>query len=104
MVFAGIWASRLDPVTDVWHRTCSIITTEATGVVSEIHDRMPVIVPRAAWRSWIDRDLTDGEAALSTLSPVDPDEIMEHQVSSKVNSVKNNSPDLRDPSGPETLF
>ena len=104
MVFAGIWASRLDQATDVWRRTCSIITTEATGVVSEIHDRMPVIVPRAAWRSWIDRDLTDGEAALSTLSPIDPDEIMEHQVSSKVNSVRNNSPDLRDPSGPETLF
>lgn len=104
MVFAGIWASRLDPGTDVWHRTCSIITTEATGVIAEIHDRMPVTVPRDTWEPWINRNLTDSEAALSMLKPVDPEEIMEHTVSSKVNSVRNNSPDLRDPSGAETLF
>jgi putative SOS response-associated peptidase YedK len=104
MVFAGIWASRLDPATDEWHRTCAIITTEATGVVADIHDRMPVTVPRDAWVGWVDRDLTDRETAMSLLAPVDPDEIMEHRVSSKVNSVRNNSPDLREPSGAETLF
>jgi putative SOS response-associated peptidase YedK len=48
MVFAGIWASRLDPETNTWQRTCSIITKDAEGVVSDIHDRMPVaLVPES---------------------------------------------------------
>ena len=33
MAFAGIWASRLDPDTEIWNRTCSIITTGAEGPV-----------------------------------------------------------------------
>ena len=38
------------------------------------------------------------------LQPIDPDTIMEHIVSRKVNSVRNNEPDLRDEIEPETLF
>lgn len=103
MVFAGIWSTRLDPGTGEWHRTCSIITTGAEGVIAGIHDRMPVSLPAHVWDPWLDRDLTDPEAVLSLLQPIDPDEIMEHTVSSRVNSVRNNTPDLRDPAV-ETLF
>jgi putative SOS response-associated peptidase YedK len=103
MVFAGIWSTRLDPGTGEWHRTCSIITTGAEGVIAGIHDRMPVSLPGHVWDPWLDRDLTDPEAVLSLLQPIDPDEIMEHTVSSRVNSVRNNTPDLRDPAV-ETLF
>ncbi len=104
MAFAGIWASRHDPVNDTWNRTCSILTTEAAGFVTSIHDRMPVTLNRSAWDRWLDRDLTDAEAALSLIQRVDPEEWMEHVVSRRVNSVKNNAPDLREPAGPETLF
>lgn len=104
MVFAGIWATRLDPVTNEWERTCSILTTEAMGAVAPIHDRMPVVLESDVWGSWLDRDLTDPEAALGLLQPIDPDLLMEHRVSSRVNSVRNNEPELRDPAPPETLF
>jgi putative SOS response-associated peptidase YedK len=104
MVFAGIWASRLDPETQEWRRTCSIITRNAEGVISSIHDRMPVALVPDVWDAWLDRDLTDSEAALSLLQPIDADTIMEHIVSSRVNSVKNNTPDLRDQIERETLF
>lgn len=104
MVFAGIWASRLDPETGEWHRTCSIITKDAEGAISSIHDRMPVSLSADVWESWLDRDLKDPEAASSLLQPIAPDSIMEHVVSRKVNSVKNNTPDLRDQIEPETLF
>jgi hypothetical protein len=46
----------------------------------------------------------DSEAALALLQPIDADTIMEHAVSRKVNSVKNNTPDLREKTQPETLF
>ncbi len=104
MVFAGIWASRLDPETDIWNRTCSIITTEAKGVVSPIHDRMPVSLVRDVWDAWLDRDLRDPNLVAGLVEAIDPDEIMEHPVSSRVNSVKNNGPELQERAEPETLF
>jgi putative SOS response-associated peptidase YedK len=104
MVFAGIWASRLDPDAGQWHRTCSIITTASEGVISTIHDRMPVSLSPDVWEPWLDRDLKDPEAAKGLLQGIDPETIMEHVVSRKVNSVKNNAPDLHDRTDPETLF
>lgn len=104
MVFAGIWASRQDPETGEWQRTCSIITKDAEGVISSIHDRMPVSLVPDVWDSWLDRDLQDPEAAVSLLQTIEPDSIMEHVVSRKVNSVKNDTPDLHDKVEPETLF
>lgn len=104
MVFAGIWATRHDEGTDTWHRTCSIITTAAGGAVSHIHDRMPVTLSPDIWEAWLDRDLRDPETALGLIPALDPEEIMEHVVSRKVNAVRNNTSNLRDRAEPETLF
>jgi len=104
MVFAGIWASRFDEPTNEWQRTCSIITTGSEGVISSIHDRMPVALTPDVWDAWLDRDLRDPEAALGLIQVIDPESMMEHVVSSRVNSVRNDSPDLRDRVEPETLF
>lgn len=104
MVFAGIWAARIDPKTDEWRRTCSIITTPAEGVIASIHDRMPVSLTSQVWNAWLDRDLTDPEAARALLMPIDSDILMEHPVSTKVNSVRNDDAELRDQIEPETLF
>jgi putative SOS response-associated peptidase YedK len=103
LVFAGIWASRLDPDTGEWRRTCSILTTAAEGAIASLHDRMPVALVPEVWDAWLDRGLTDPETALALLQPIDPDTIMEHVVSRDVNSVRNNTPDLRDQVA-ETLF
>lgn len=104
MVFAGIWASRLDPQTQEWHRTCSILTKDAEGEVASIHDRMPVSLIPEVWDAWLDRDLTDPEAALALIQPIDADTLLQHTVSRDVNSVKNNRPGLNDKVEPETLF
>jgi putative SOS response-associated peptidase YedK len=104
MVFAGIWAARQDPETGEWHRTCSILTTDARGVIADIHDRMPVSLPEEVWDAWLDRDLTDSETALSLLRSIEDDLLMEHPVSKRVNSVRNDGPELRDVAQPETLF
>lgn len=104
MVFAGIWASRPDPETGEWLRTCSILTSEARGPISTIHDRMPVVLGADIWDSWLDRDLQDPETVLALVQPIDPESLMEHIVSRKVNSVANNTPDLHDRIEPETLF
>jgi putative SOS response-associated peptidase YedK len=104
MAFAGIWASRRDPDSDIWQRTCSIITTTAEGAVSPIHDRMPVSLRTSVWDAWLDRDLQDPEVVTGLLQPIDPELIMEHPVSKQVNSVRNNGPELREKAESETLF
>lgn len=97
MTFAGIWGAWKDPSTGEWTRRFAIITTRSEGIISRIHDRMPVALPDDVWNAWLDRDLNDPEAVLSLLRPIDPDLIMEHAVSSRVNSVRNNGPDLVEP-------
>lgn len=104
MTFAGLWASRFDPESEDWIRTCTILTAAAVGPIRAIHDRMPVSLPPERWDAWLDRDITDPELARSLIQPIDPDLIMEHRVSSMVNSVKNDGPELRQEAAPETLF
>ncbi|MFP3913942.1 MAG: SOS response-associated peptidase, partial [Actinomycetota bacterium] len=94
MTFAGIWSAWRDPATEEWIRRFAIITTRAEGAIARIHDRMPVSVEEEAWEAWLDRDLDDPHEALALLVPGHPDSIMEHPVSSRVNNVRNNGPDL----------
>lgn len=103
MTFAGVWGAWQDRSTGDWVRRFSIVTTEATGTISSIHHRMPVILPDDAWDAWLDRDLEDPEAALALIASIGDDLISEHPVSSRVNSVRNNGPELVE-KGSDSLF
>lgn len=46
---AGLWRD-----TPEWGPAYSMIMTEACPHVAEVHDRMPVIVPRESWSAWLD--------------------------------------------------
>jgi putative SOS response-associated peptidase YedK len=72
--FAGLyehWTSPEGPPID----TCTIITTNANELIAPIHDRMPVILPQAAAREWMDPGHADGKRLLSLLTPYPPDEM-----------------------------
>jgi putative SOS response-associated peptidase YedK len=103
MTFAAIWSTWRHPVSGDEHPRFSIITTEAQGVVRSVHDRMPVALPPELWDPWLDRSLDDAEAAAALIQPIDPDLVMEHTVSSRVNNVRNNDADLNQHVA-ETLF
>jgi len=49
VALAGIYAAAKDGSA----RSFALLTTEANDVVAKIHDRMPVIVPRARLRDWL---------------------------------------------------
>jgi len=57
---AGIWEPSAEG-----RGTCAILTTEPTDAVRAIHDRMPVIIPKWAYGTWLDP--TRGRGALSAL-------------------------------------
>ncbi len=93
MAFAGVWASWKDPMTEQWIRSCSIITTKANEALSDIHTRMPVILPQDTWDEWLDRSHEDLEGLQALLRPIDASAVKEHAVSTLVNSVRNNLPE-----------
>lgn len=100
MGFAAIWSSWKDPETEEWRRTCAIITTRANEVLSRIHTRMPVILPAEHWSAWLDRSNDDHDLLRSFLLPYPSGETEEYAVSSLVNNVRNNVPELIKPLPP----
>jgi putative SOS response-associated peptidase YedK len=100
--FAGLWEVWKGPDRDQEPlRSCTIITTTPNAPMSQIHDRMPVILPRDAWDTWLDRDNQDIELLGKLLVPAPPQLITMHPVSTQVNNVRNDSPELIDEAAPQ---
>ncbi|GAB3705021.1 SOS response-associated peptidase [Nocardiopsis oceani] len=102
LALAGIFERWRDPeVPDeddpaAWLWSCAVITTEAAPGLAHIHERMPVVVPADGWSSWLDpASGPDDLAHLMARTPVDRFAVDE--VSTDVNSIKNNRPDLLEP-------
>jgi putative SOS response-associated peptidase YedK len=58
---------------------------------------MPVALPRASWGDWLSPDNHDVVALQAMLGDVERPEMAEHPVSTLVNKVANNVPELIDP-------
>ena len=91
--FAGIWSVWKDPDGNRM-ATCAIITTSANELLKPIHHRMPAILPRNMEGFWLDRSIEEPSRLRSVLTPY-PDAAMEaYEVSTLVNSVANDGPEL----------
>lgn len=93
LAFAGLWEAWRD-VEGKWLRTCAIITTDASGPLTDIHDRCPAILERNEWDVWLDRDVTKPSDVLPLLAPPDPELLELHRVGPDVGNVKNDDPSL----------
>jgi putative SOS response-associated peptidase YedK len=99
MAFAGLYElwrdSRLpEDSADAWLWTTTIITTDATDEVGRIHDRMPMTIDPSAWPDWLDPDNTEVAGLQELLVPALGGGLTSHPVSTAVNNVRNNGPDL----------
>ena len=77
--------------------TSTIITTQANELLFPIHDRMPVITPEDQFISWLEPTERDKEKLKSILKPYPPEDLEVYEISTKVNSVKYNEPDIIQP-------
>ncbi len=80
--------------------SCTIITGEPNEKVAEVHDRMPVMLPPDTWDEWLDRDNNDTDSLQGLLVPALAQLIRLHPVSTDVNNVRNNGPELIDEADP----
>jgi putative SOS response-associated peptidase YedK len=99
---AGLYEFWRDPTKadddpDRWLVSVAVVTRPATDALAPIHDRQPLILPADAWSAWLDPALGADDAR--ELLDVPPPPLTATPVSTRVNTVANNSPDLVEPMG-----
>jgi putative SOS response-associated peptidase YedK len=92
LAFAGLW--------EEWQggdgeelRTCTIVTTAANPFLSELHHRMPLILSKAEYSTWLDLQSAREDVNL-LLTGMPTPELQFWPVSRKVNSPLNDEPEL----------
>ncbi len=101
--FAGIWEHWEDSQSGQVINSCAIVTTQANEAVSELHDRMPVIVSPADYDVWLDRRVEQPENLQDLLEPSPNGELAMYPVSTEVNSPKNDHPGVIEPEGDKDI-
>jgi putative SOS response-associated peptidase YedK len=88
ITIAGLWDEWKDIETGERLKSCTMIITEANEFVSEVHDRMPVILEARDFDAWLDRS-----AGLELLKPASNDLLQKWPVSRRVNSSRTSDED-----------
>jgi putative SOS response-associated peptidase YedK len=96
MSFAGIWTA--------WHAggpdaqcSFSIMTTAANEFMANIHDRMPVILEKSQFEEWLDPEVHEVDQINAILKPCPSDWLQATEVSTLVNSPRNNRAEVLAP-------
>lgn len=87
--FAGLWEAGRGPKAP---SSCVLLTTQPNAVVSEIHERMPVVLPAGAYEAWLDPRLHEPALLKPWLVPAPAEEWVATPVGPRVNDVRNDDP------------
>ena len=94
LAFAGLfetWEDKEAPPGAGPYKSCTIITTEASDSVRDIHNRMPLILKPEAYDEWLDPDNKEPAKIEELLRTGYVMELKRYPVSKLVNRVENNS-------------
>jgi len=99
LAFAGLyelWRDRAVPdgEPEAWLWSATIVTTSAPDELGRIHDRMPMVIAPESWADWLDPANTDISDVQALLAPAVADGLESYPVSTAVNAVRHNGPDL----------
>ncbi|MCB0966767.1 MAG: SOS response-associated peptidase, partial [Ilumatobacter sp.] len=92
LAVAGLWSAWRDKAEGAdapWLHTASVITTSANATMEPIHNRMPVILPKAMWDQWLDPTNQNIDMLSKLLVPAPDNLLTMHEVSTDVNNVRN---------------
>lgn len=93
---AGVYECWPGNATTAPMTTFAVLTTTANELMAPIHDRMPVIVPQAAYDEWLDPRNSNARGLEKLLQPFPAAGMSAHVVSARVNSVRNDDATLLD--------
>jgi putative SOS response-associated peptidase YedK len=89
---AGFYDIWQDPRGDEF-RTCTIFTTKPNRLLSDLVDRMPVILSEEAMDTWLNPRVTDREVLHALLQPLEAEMMAVYPVSPSVNDIGNETPE-----------
>lgn len=85
--FAGLWEQWRGPEGSLVE-SCTLITTEANELISQLHDRMPAILSPSEYALWLDPGVSDGTRLIPLLRPYPAQELETFPVGAFVNNPK----------------
>ena len=91
--FAGLYNLWTSPAGETVP-TYTIITTGANTKMGNIHNRMPAMLFKEEWDSWLDPANHNTRTLKDLLDPYPDDGLDYYPVSKEVNNVRNNGPEL----------
>src|SRR3954452_10481019 len=94
LALAGLWERWKEPGSGQAVQTFTIITGPPNELVAPIHNRMPVILPPAAWQLWLGEEKADADELLGLLRPLPAELMRAYPVGVRVGNVRNNDPEL----------
>jgi len=100
LAIAGLWERWRTPAGEPLE-TCVIVTTDANALLAPIHDRMPVVLSRAAQEVWLDP--SSEVAAITELAAQGP-ELEAQAVGTAVNDPRNDDERVLAPAPKSALF
>jgi putative SOS response-associated peptidase YedK len=74
-----------------------VLTTSAEDSLGHIHDRMPLLVEPDRFGAWLDPTRIDPQGLRELLVTAAPGRLEAYPVSTQVNNVRNNGPELLEP-------
>ena len=89
--------SRGEDDPQAWLWSATVLTTTATDDLGRIHDRAPLLVERGDLHRWLDPHATDPAGLAGLLVPAAPGLLEAYPVSTEVDDVRHNGPQLLDP-------
>lgn len=69
--------------------TCTVLPTQPNSLVSEVHDRMPVIVASEDYDVWLDPRITNPDRVAGLLRPFGSNLMKKYAVTTRVNRNEN---------------
>ncbi|MBU1054447.1 MAG: SOS response-associated peptidase [Proteobacteria bacterium] len=105
-VFAGLWNTWNKNKDDAGpaYKSCTIITTAASKSISELHDRMPVILSSKYHELWLNPEIQSPKDLDAILHDGMTNEMKYYPVSKQVNFAKNNNPSCVEPITPDNFI
>jgi putative SOS response-associated peptidase YedK len=97
-----LWERWRNPSDGSILRSFTIVTGQPNALCAPIHDRMPVILPPAAWPLWLGEEEASPQELCALLRAYPAELMRAYPIGPAVGNVKNDEPGLLDPLAVET--
>ena len=96
---AGLWETWIGPDGEEVDTAC-VLTTSSNGIMSAVHDRMPVLIEPKQFDLWLSPDERDTEEAAQMMRPAGEDVLDLVEIGPAVNKVANDGLWIQEPVDP----